>query len=141
MVYCYFMVGPFKKIDLRPKDLPIIARKTVRFAGRAIGYVQLARGQFESIMQRSQARQDYSSRRALTDMHSQAAAYARLAERISLKSISIDNEGLRDLTNESSCIIVLPVSAERAGLLPKCKDLLKKEQPTSKLGDQDEPAQ
>ncbi|KAF3666063.1 hypothetical protein FXO38_09240 [Capsicum annuum] len=54
-------------------------------------------------------------------MHSQATAYARLAERTPLKSISIDNEGLRELTDESDCIIVLPVSAEHAGLLPKHK--------------------
>ncbi|XP_055816816.1 uncharacterized protein LOC129886245 [Solanum dulcamara] len=185
-----------------PKDLPIIARTAGRFAGRAIGYVQLARGQFESVMQQSQARQvhkelqdtmaqleairheirtisfmnpgpltsrlvdnisttsansavgnepqksdkesiivergpqisakestvatvtpeDFSSRKALTDMHSQAAAYARLAETTPLKSISIDNEGLSELTDESGSIIVLPVSAESAGLLPKCKD-------------------
>ncbi|MCD9645565.1 hypothetical protein HAX54_034581 [Datura stramonium] len=154
-----------------PKDLPIIARTAGRFAGRAIGYVQLARGQFESVMQQSQARQvhkelqdtmaqleairheirtisfmnpgpltsrlvdninttaansavengpqksdkesiivekgpqiseegtvatatpeDYNSRKALTDMHSQAAAYARLAETTPLKSISVDYE-------------------------------------------------
>nr|XP_025888302.1 uncharacterized protein LOC101255736 isoform X4 [Solanum lycopersicum] len=170
-----------------------------RFVGRAIGYVQLARGQFESAMQQSQARQvhkelqdtmaqleairheiqtisfmnpgpltsrlvdsintttansavengprksdeesiivekgpqisekertvatvtpeDHRSRRALTDMHSQAAAYARLAETTPLKSISVDNEGLRELTDESGNIIVLYVSAESAGLLPK----------------------
>ncbi|CAN4108684.1 unnamed protein product [Withania somnifera] len=185
-----------------PKDLPIIARTAGRFAGRAIGYVQLARGQFESVMQQSQARQvhkelqdtmaqleairheirtisfmnpgplttrlvdninataadsavengpqksdkesiivekgpqisekestvstvtpeDYSSRKVLTDMHSQAAAYARLAETTPLKSISVDNEGLSELTDESGSIIVLPVSAESAGLLPKRKD-------------------
>ncbi|KAJ8572942.1 hypothetical protein K7X08_009453 [Anisodus acutangulus] len=185
-----------------PKDLPIIARTAGRFAGRAIGYVQLARGQFESVMQHSQARQvrkevqdtmaqleairheirtisimnpgpltsrlvdninttaanstvengpqksdkesiivekgpqvseeestvatvtpeNYSSRKALTDMHSQAAAYARLAETTSLKSISVDNEGLSELTDESGSIIVLPHSAESAGLLPKRKD-------------------
>ena len=40
-----------------PKDLPIIARTAGRLAGRAIGYVQLARGQFENVMQQSQARQ------------------------------------------------------------------------------------
>lgn len=40
-----------------PKDLPIIARTAGRLAGRAIGYVQLARGQFETVMQQSQARQ------------------------------------------------------------------------------------
>jgi len=40
-----------------PKDLPIISRTAGRLAGRAIGYVQLARGQFENVMQQSQARQ------------------------------------------------------------------------------------
>ncbi|XP_070024669.1 uncharacterized protein [Nicotiana sylvestris] len=175
-----------------PKDLPIIARTAGRFAGRSIGYVQLARGQFESVMQQSQARQvhkelqdtiaqleairheirtisfmnpgpmtsrlvdstntaaannaentidekgpqisekenilatitpeDYSSRKPLTDMHSQAAAYARLAETTPLKSISIDKECLSELTDDSGSIIVLPVSAESAGLLPKRKD-------------------
>ena len=39
------------------KDLPIIARTTGRLAGQATGYVQLARGQFENVMQQSQARQ------------------------------------------------------------------------------------
>ncbi|XP_059310622.1 uncharacterized protein LOC132061970 [Lycium ferocissimum] len=203
-----------------PKDLPIIARTAGRFARRAIGYVQLARGQFESVMQQSQAHQvhkempatraqleaihheiirtfsfmnpgpltyrhvdninttaansavshlffvtpgkkillcytvenrpkntdeesifvekghqiskkestvatavteDYSSRKALTNMHSQAAAYARLAETTPLKSISVDNEGLSELTDESGSIIVLPVSAQSAGLLPQRK--------------------
>lgn len=65
--------------------------------------------------------QDYSSRKPLTDMHSQAAAYARLAETTPLKSISIDKECLSELTEESGSIIVLPVSAESAGLLPKRK--------------------
>ncbi|XP_018629179.1 uncharacterized protein LOC107787420 [Nicotiana tabacum] len=186
-----------------PKDLPIIARTAGRFAGRAIGYVQLARGQFESVMQQSQARQVHkelqdtiaqleairheiravsfmnpgpltsrlvdnisatagagtiangpqksdeestivengpkksdkesktvtvtpkdhnSGSSALTDMHSQAAAYARLAEMTPLKSLSVDREGLSELTDESGSIIVLPVSAESAGLLPKRKD-------------------
>ncbi|KAK0608716.1 hypothetical protein LWI29_034991 [Acer saccharum] len=40
-----------------PKDLPMIARTAGRLAGRAIGYVQLARGQFDNVMQQSQARQ------------------------------------------------------------------------------------
>ncbi|KAI5680162.1 hypothetical protein M9H77_01389 [Catharanthus roseus] len=40
-----------------PKDLPRIARTAGRLAGRAIGYVQVARGQFETVMQQSQARQ------------------------------------------------------------------------------------
>ncbi|CAH9075750.1 unnamed protein product [Cuscuta epithymum] len=40
-----------------PKDLPVIARTAGRLSGRAIGYVQMARGQFESVMQQTQARQ------------------------------------------------------------------------------------
>nr|GMD24776.1 sec-independent protein translocase protein TatB-like [Ipomoea batatas]GMD26380.1 sec-independent protein translocase protein TatB-like [Ipomoea batatas] len=40
-----------------PKDLPILARTAGRLSGRAIGYVQMARGQFESVMQQTQARQ------------------------------------------------------------------------------------
>nr|XP_004238312.1 uncharacterized protein LOC101250211 [Solanum lycopersicum]XP_010320410.1 uncharacterized protein LOC101250211 [Solanum lycopersicum]XP_010320412.1 uncharacterized protein LOC101250211 [Solanum lycopersicum]XP_010320413.1 uncharacterized protein LOC101250211 [Solanum lycopersicum] len=200
-----------------PKDLPIIARTLGRFAGRSIGYVQLARGQLESVMQQSQARQvhkelqdtmaqleairheirtisfmnpgpltsrlvdninttagdnttangpqisiedstivengpkkfdeeitivenklqksgkesktdtitptEHNSRNsALSDMHSQAAAYVRLAEMAPLKSVSIEKEGLSELTDESGSIVVLPVSAESAGLLPNRKD-------------------
>ncbi|MFQ6628278.1 hypothetical protein Gotur_006785 [Gossypium turneri] len=40
-----------------PKDLPKIAKVAGRLAGRSIGYVQLARGQFDNVMQQSQARQ------------------------------------------------------------------------------------
>lgn len=35
----------------------MISRTAGRLAGRAIGYVQLARGQFDTVMQQSQARQ------------------------------------------------------------------------------------
>ncbi|KAJ8540952.1 hypothetical protein K7X08_001768 [Anisodus acutangulus] len=186
-----------------PKDLPIIARTAGRFAGRAVGYVQLARGQFESVMQQSQAAQVHkelqdavaqleairheirtisfmnpgpltsrlvdninatagastiadgpqksdedntivetgpqkSDKRSKTvtvspkehnsrnssfpDMHSQATAYARLAEMAPLETVSVDREGLSELTDESGSIIVLPVSAESAGLLPKRTD-------------------
>ncbi|KAF5947928.1 hypothetical protein HYC85_013885 [Camellia sinensis] len=41
----------------RIRDLPIIARTAGKLAGRAIGYVQLARGQFDTIMHQTQARQ------------------------------------------------------------------------------------
>lgn len=40
-----------------PKELPIISRAAGRLAGRAVGYVQLARGQFENVMQQSQVSQ------------------------------------------------------------------------------------
>ncbi|PHT84878.1 hypothetical protein T459_13321 [Capsicum annuum] len=200
-----------------PNDLPIIARTAGRFAGHAIGYVQLARGQFESVMQQSQAHQVHKELQdtmaqleaihheirtisfmnpgpltsrlvdninatagasmtangpqksdeestivenepkisdeeitivenrlqksdkenktvtattkehnlrnsAFSDMHSQAAAYARLAEMAPLKPVSVDGEGLSELTDESDSIIIRPVSAERAGLLPERKD-------------------
>ncbi|KAK8968985.1 hypothetical protein KSP40_PGU016782 [Platanthera guangdongensis] len=42
---------------LGPKDLPIISRAAGRLTGRAIGYVQVARGQFGSVMQQSQVNQ------------------------------------------------------------------------------------
>lgn len=45
------------RIYAGPKDLPLIARTAGRLTGRAIGYVQMARGQFDSVMQQSQARQ------------------------------------------------------------------------------------
>ncbi|XP_027180843.1 uncharacterized protein LOC113779459 [Coffea eugenioides] len=170
-----------------PKDLPIIARTAGRLAGRAIGYVQVARGQFDSVMQQSQARQvhkelqdtisqleairheirtisfmnpgpltrslvdnavntsptsdetglgkpgkesisaiptakGYASRTsASSDMHSQATAYAKLAESKSLNPASVNNEVLNELTDESG-LTILPVSAESAGLLASKKD-------------------
>lgn len=51
------IVYPENGCVIGPKDLPIISRTAGRLAGRAIGYVQLARGQFETVMQQSQARQ------------------------------------------------------------------------------------
>lgn len=180
-----------------PKDLPIIAKTAGKLAGRAIGYVQVARGQFESVMQQSQARQvhkelqdtmaqleairheirsisfmnpgplttrpvdnvashtssgnveketskpsEENSARVknavtaatvkdhksptldLSDIHRQATAYTRLAESTSLGAKSMD-EVLRELTDESGQFIVLPVSAESAGMLPNRKDDLK----------------
>ncbi|GAB2226872.1 hypothetical protein Droror1_Dr00008669 [Drosera rotundifolia] len=40
-----------------PKDLPIMARTAGRLAGRAIGYVQVARGHLDQVMQNTQFRQ------------------------------------------------------------------------------------
>lgn len=64
VVYCVKVLGGRKNCDnsdlfvcLGPKDLPMIARTAGRLAGRAIGYVQLARGQLDNVMQQSQARQ------------------------------------------------------------------------------------
>ncbi|WVY99209.1 hypothetical protein V8G54_031360 [Vigna mungo] len=68
-----------------PKDLPIISRTAGRLAGRAIGYVQLARGQFENVVQQSQARQVHKE---LQDTMAQLDAI-----RHEIRSISIINPG------------------------------------------------
>lgn len=68
-----------------PKDLPIIARTAGRLAGRAIGYVQLARGQFENVIQQSQARQVHKE---LQDAMAQLEAI-----RYEIRSISLMNPG------------------------------------------------
>ncbi|KAK8682220.1 hypothetical protein V6N13_054613 [Hibiscus sabdariffa] len=173
-----------------PKDLPRIARAAGRLAGRSIGYVQLARGQFDNVMQQSQARQvhkdlqdtmaqldairheirslslvnpgpmtrrlmenppepasdsnvtvppekreeeknstdtakkDFNSMSsAATDLHSQATAYARLAESEALKDGSVRCDVVEgNLKYEFGDFSVLPVSAESAGLLPDRKE-------------------
>ncbi|GMJ01925.1 mitochondrial TatB-like [Hibiscus trionum] len=176
-----------------PKDLPRIARVAGRLAGRSIGYVQLARGQFDNVMQQSQARQvhkelqdtmaqldairheirslslvnpgpmtrrlmenppepasdsnvtvppekceeekssadtakkDYNLKPlASTDLHSQATAYARLAESEAVKSGSVGC-GVKEenLNYEFGDFPVLPVSAESAKLLPERKEIVK----------------
>ncbi|KAL3828003.1 hypothetical protein ACJIZ3_016805 [Penstemon smallii] len=68
-----------------PKDLPLIAKTAGRLAGRAIGYVQVARGQFESVMQQSQARQVHKE---LQDTMAQLDAI-----RHEIRSISFMNPG------------------------------------------------
>ncbi|URD76979.1 hypothetical protein MUK42_36916 [Musa troglodytarum] len=170
-----------------PKDLPVIARTAGRLAGRAIGYVQLARGQFETVVQQSQANKVHKelqdtiaqleairyeirsisimnpgpfTRRldgpeqvqstgldiaakpdgekqsiatiskdltransVSSSLHSQAMAYARLAEAPNIKLGSSETrEGVMKLNGEGDLLTVLPVSAESAGLLPKHHD-------------------
>ncbi|XVF62986.1 hypothetical protein PTKIN_Ptkin09bG0052800 [Pterospermum kingtungense] len=176
-----------------PKDLPKIARSAGRLAGRSIGYVQLARGQFDNVMQQSQARQvhkelqdtmaqldairyeirslslmnpgpmtrrlmespsepasdsngtippeicreeknsadtvkkDYNVKSpASTNLHSQATAYARLAESEAVKTGSVRcNVEEENLNYEFGDFSVLPVSAESAGFLPGRKESTK----------------
>lgn len=168
-----------------PKDLPRIARVAGSLAGRSIGYVQMARGQFDNVMQQSQAKQVHkelqdtiaqleairheirtisfvnpgpltrklvdnvtqipdtngntdpekltdnalptatlkvynataSPTSPLSNMHSQATAYAKLAESAALRSEPTNNEVISELTDESG-LTVLPVSAQDTGLLP-----------------------
>ncbi|XP_042516235.1 sec-independent protein translocase protein TatB [Macadamia integrifolia] len=68
-----------------PKDLPIIARTAGRLAGRAIGYVQLARGQLENVLHESQASQVHKE---LKETMQQLEAI-----RYEIRSISIMNPG------------------------------------------------
>lgn len=54
-------------------------------------------------------------------MHSQATAYAKLAESAALNlGLTKSSEAIDELTDESG-LMVLPVSAESTGLLPDCK--------------------
>ncbi|KAL6968247.1 hypothetical protein U1Q18_034049 [Sarracenia purpurea var. burkii] len=58
-----------------------------------------------------------------SDMHSQAMAYAKLAESTSLNSGPVKNpEVIDELTDESGLFTILPVSAESTGLLPDRSD-------------------
>ncbi|XP_058781556.1 uncharacterized protein LOC131655769 isoform X1 [Vicia villosa] len=165
-----------------PKDLPIISRTAGRIAGRAVAYVQLARGQVQSVMQQSQANQlhkelhglmsqvdaikhevrslsfinpgpltrsldnldqpsilnDYRkpegagvnlSISSLTkdstplssnsfNMQSQATTYAKLAEAPSIRNGSLASSAEVEKIKDGLQLIVMPVSAETAGLLP-----------------------
>lgn len=188
-----------------PKDVPRVARAAGRLAGRAVGYVQSARGQMEHILHQSQANQVHKelqdtmaqleairheirnisimnptpmTRRIIEESGSmppnddhvdkgsknldhthrasdgiqknmesismvlntaapssvqlqcRAAAYARLAESPGVKDkcfgasdaySSRQQENLESLPKAGQTMI-LPVSAESAGLLPKCKE-------------------
>ncbi|XP_061991596.1 uncharacterized protein LOC133709757 [Rosa rugosa] len=175
-----------------PKDLPRIARMAGRLAGRSIGYVQLARGQFDNVMQQSQARQvqkelqdalaqldsiryevrslslinpgpmtrklmenaeelaaprngadssientkeevklttsvtkdniNFRTSESL-NLHTQATAYAKLAESAAVKTGSLkSNEEKESLIDENGLFTVLPISAESTGMLPKRKE-------------------
>ncbi|KAJ3692524.1 hypothetical protein LUZ60_012874 [Juncus effusus] len=68
-----------------PKDLPKITRTAGRLAGRAIAYVQLARGHFDSVMQQSQATKVHKE---LQDTIAQLEAI-----RYEIRSISMVNPG------------------------------------------------
>ncbi|KAK2401669.1 sec-independent translocase TatB protein [Trifolium repens] len=92
-----------------PKDLPIISRTAGRLAGRAIGYVQLARGQFESVMQQSQARQVHKE---LQDTMAQLDAI-----RHEIRSISIINPG--PLTRSLNNLDQAPISNETDNRKPE----------------------
>ncbi|KAH7543977.1 hypothetical protein JRO89_XS15G0076000 [Xanthoceras sorbifolium] len=174
-----------------PKDLPKIARTAGRLAGRAIGYVQLARGQFDNVMQQSQARQvhkelqdamqqleairheirtvsfinpgpmtrklmdspleptvnltdisstekseteqqstdtvDYTSKPSDSiHIHSQATAYAKLAESEAVKCGSLKNcvDG-ENFNFADGPFTILPLSAESTGMLPNRKESAK----------------
>ncbi|CAN6439538.1 unnamed protein product [Victoria cruziana] len=94
----FFIVGATAAL-IGPKDLPIIARTAGRLVGRAIGYVQTARGQIESVLQQSQVTQVHKE---LKDTMAQLEAI-----RYEIRSISVMNPGpltkrLIDETNISA---------------------------------------
>ncbi|XP_050218224.1 uncharacterized protein LOC126668993 [Mercurialis annua] len=201
----FLLVGATAAL-IGPKDLPIISRTAGRLAGRAIGYVQLARSQFDNVMQQSQASQVHKelkdamaqleairyemrsismlnanplSRRLVDNidqtpssnvgdvresletentpnstvykphieptnggsiptttkvsktsescnMHSQATAYARLAELSTLKIGSLQSDmDAGKLTDDVDLLNVLPLSAESTGILPNRPDDVK----------------
>ncbi|XP_068635934.1 uncharacterized protein [Aristolochia californica] len=68
-----------------PKDLPKIARMAGRLAGKSIGYVQIARGQFDNILQQSQAQEVHKE---LQDALAQIDAI-----RYEMRSLSFMNPG------------------------------------------------
>jgi hypothetical protein len=57
----------------------------------------------------------------LTDLHSQAATYARLSESPGTKMSSSLSGNYQEQFKESNGLVnVIPISAESAGLLPNC---------------------
>lgn len=55
-------------------------------------------------------------------MHSQATAYARLAESEAIKTGSLESSTEKEnLNDEASLFTILPVSAESTGMLPERK--------------------
>lgn len=67
--------------------------------------------------------QDYSVNvSGLTNLHSQATAYAKLAESAALKSSFLkNNKDTEKLIEEVDPFTILPISAESAGMLPDRK--------------------
>ncbi|KAF6158032.1 hypothetical protein GIB67_014826 [Kingdonia uniflora] len=95
-------------IVLGPKDLPIIARTAGRLVGKSIGNVQKFRGQFDSVMQHSQAAQ---VNKDVQELMEQMAAIRRQMQRTGIiSSMSpttlsrrlIDNPDLRAPTNDNA---------------------------------------
>lgn len=65
--------------------------------------------------------QDYKTS-GFVDLHSQATAYARLAESETLKTGSLSSITEKEnIIDESTLFTVLPISAESAGMLPDRK--------------------
>lgn len=85
MVFSWRKREEFRAAAIAELVISVIARTAGRLAGRAIGYVQVARGQFESVMQQSQARQVHKE---LQDTMAQLEAI-----RHEIRSISFMNPG------------------------------------------------
>lgn len=72
-------------ILIGPKDLPRVARSAGRLVGRGVGYLQLARGQFDNVMHKSQVSQVHKE---VQDAMAQLQAI-----RYEIRSMSIINPG------------------------------------------------
>ncbi|CAA6667329.1 unnamed protein product [Spirodela intermedia] len=89
--------------------LIVIARTAGRLAGRAIGYVQMARGQFDSVMQQSQVSQVHKE---LQDTIAQLEAIRYEVRSISLLNPGpltrkLDNTELKPIDGTSYCMFSL----------------------------------
>ncbi|XVE81742.1 hypothetical protein DITRI_Ditri15bG0089700 [Diplodiscus trichospermus] len=101
-----------------PKDLPIIARLAGRLAGRSIGYVQLARGHFDNVMQQSQARQNFGSASMSIASSQGASSYngTTRCNSVQIRSLSLMNPG--PVTRRLMESPLEPASDENVGKYP-----------------------
>ncbi|XP_020589027.1 uncharacterized protein LOC110030590 [Phalaenopsis equestris] len=106
-----------------PKDLPFIAKAAGRLTGRAVGYVQIARGQFESVMQQSQVNQVHKE---LKDTMAQLEAI-----RYEIRSISVMNpvpftrilENVEPPANNDTVLAEKIDAEHKSSVLNNAKDL------------------
>ncbi|CAM9003056.1 unnamed protein product [Rhodiola kirilowii] len=78
----WFVILGAAAVMIGPKDLPMISRTLGRLAGRSIGYVQMARGQLDSVMQQTQVHKELQDTMAQLD-----------AIRHEIRSLSMLNPG------------------------------------------------
>ncbi|TQD82147.1 hypothetical protein C1H46_032292 [Malus baccata] len=101
-----------------PKDLPRIARAAGRLA---VGQS----GANSSLEKPNEELKSVNTAMTSPNIHSQATAYAKLAESDAVKTGALKSSAEKDnLYDESGLFIVLPISAESTGMLPIRKGFL-----------------